>query len=313
MPKLYLRPRGNLGNQMLQLIFAISLQEKVPDLQILGYDMPVWGLSAPAQMGWRLLTPSLRHRQTDGIGVAELFRSGTLKRAKLQDVPLRCTNFAPAARFQDLFPLPSAARPVTRDDELLIHVRGGDILAANNPDYGPMPIVWYRQLIEKTGLSPVFMGQVGADYYSDLLRTSFPTARFLEEQGVMADFAAIRQARHIAISVSTFAWLGAWLSSAQSIHVPMFGIFNPLQRPDIWMLPDTDPRYTFYRFPERKWSATPSQIAALSADWPIAVVSAQDIAASADQIAVTRQPMRAKALRSLRLRAKLSYLPQIGS
>lgn len=312
-PKLFLLPRGNLGNQMLQLIFAVSLQDQVPDLQIFGYDMPVWNLSNVGRLGWKHLTPSVRLRETDGIGLVDLFKSGSLRRAKVQDVPLRCTLFAPPARFQSMFPLPFDVKPSTRDDELLIHVRGGDILAASNPNYGPIPIDWYRHLIDTSGLSPVFLGQLGNDYYSDLLRASFPRARFAEPQGVLADFAAIRQARHIAISVSTFGWLASWLSMAQSIHVPVYGIFNPAQRPDIWMLPLSDPRYRFYKFPIRTWSASPAQIAELSADFPVEELSLNSISDLSGQMEAARRGLRDKAMRSLRWRAPVSFLPQIGA
>lgn len=311
--KLYLEPRGNLGNQMLQLVFAVSLQDQVPGLQVYGYDMPVWNLSNVGQMGWKHLTPSVRLRKTDGSGLVELFRSGALRRAKLRDVPLRCTLFAPPARFQNLFPLPADARPVTREDELLINVRGAEILGAVHQDYGPVPVNWYRQLVEQTGLSPVFLGQIGQDYYSELLRESFPKARFVPSGGALTDFAAIRLAPHLAISVSTFSWLAAWLSEAQSIHMPVLGTFNPDQRPDIWMLPLDDPRYRFHRFAVRKWSASPAQIAALAGDLTVEAMSSDAVAELAAQVDAARQGLRDRAARSLRRRAPLSFLPQIGA
>ena len=169
MSKLFLLPRGNLGNQMLQLIYAISLQDQVPDLEIFGYDMPLWGLSNLAPMGWPPLTPSLRLRETDGNGIVPLFLSGTLRRAKVRDIPLRCPQFSPPARFYDVFPINPDSKPVTGPDELLINVRGAEILRSTHSDYGPIPVDWYRKLIADTGLSPVFLGQLGEDYYSDLL------------------------------------------------------------------------------------------------------------------------------------------------
>ena len=51
------------------------------------------------------------------------------------------------------------------------------------------------------------------------------------------------------LSVSTFAWLAAWLSKAVQIHLPVCGLFNPMQVPDVDLLPITDPRYTFHLFP----------------------------------------------------------------
>ena len=40
-------PIGNLGNQMLQLMLARSIAERALGLEVVGYDMPEWGLHAP--------------------------------------------------------------------------------------------------------------------------------------------------------------------------------------------------------------------------------------------------------------------------
>lgn len=309
MSKLFLTPRGNLGNQMLQLIFATSLQDHIPDLEIFGYDMPLWGLSNPGRMGWSHLTPSLRLYETDGIGLVPIFQSGALRRAKLRDVPLRCTQFSPPSRFSDLFPIQAGSKPVTASHEILINVRGKEVLNSTHRDYGPIPVQWYRTLIEKTGLYPVFLGQLDDDYYSDLLRENFPNARFIPSQGILADFDAIRMAQHIAVSVSTFSWLAAWLSQAQSIHLPVLGIFNPEQRPDLWMLPMQDSRYHFHRFPIRHWVASYEQISELADPCTTHCVSTSEIMAMANENAAARAARRARALRRLRIYSALSWVP----
>jgi hypothetical protein len=308
MSKLFLLPRGNLGNQMLQLIYAISLQDQVPDLEIFGYDMPLWALSNLAPMGWPPLTPSLRLRQTDGTGLAPLFLSGTLRRAKVRDIPLRCTQFSPPSRFHDVFPINPHSKPVTGPNELLINVRGAEILRSTHSDYGPIPVGWYCKLIAETGLSPVFLGQLGEDYYSDLLRRSFPNARFVASQGALADFDAIRLAEHIALSVSTFSWLAAWLSQAKTIHLPMLGIFNPVQRPDIWMLPTQDARYYLHRFPIRRWAATSAQISELEAHSLTRVISRHELITLAADNDASRWALRTKALRRVQVCSVLSRL-----
>ena len=308
MSKLFLLPRGNLGNQMLQLIYAISLQDQVPDLEIFGYDMPLWGLSNRGRMGWPPLTPSLRLRETDGTGLVPLFLSGTLRRAKVRDIPLRCTQFSPPARFYDVFPINPGSKPVTGPNELLINVRGAEILRSTHSDYGPIPVDWYRKLISDTGLSPVFLGQLGEDYYSDILRRSFPNARFVASQGALADFDAIRLAEHIAVSVSTFSWLAAWFSQAKSIHLPMLGIFNPVQRPDIWMLPTQDARYHFHRLPIRRWAATSAQISELEVPSLTQIISRHELITLAADNDASRCAVRTKALRRLQVCSVLSRL-----
>lgn len=309
MPDLYLLPRGNLGNQMLQLIYATSLQDRVPGLQIRGYDMKLWHLSRPGAPRWEFLTPSLHLHKGAGQGVEDLFRSGALARAKLRDVPLTCDLFAPPARFASLFPLVEGQAPSTGADELLINVRGDEILKAAHSGYGPVPLGWYDQLIASTGLRPVFLGQLSDDYYSDLLRRRYPAARFVPSRGILEDFTAIRLARHIAISVSTFSWLAAWMSGAETIHLPMLGIFNPAQRPDVWMLPQDDPRYRFYQFPRRDWQASEAQRAALSAPMQAPELTPAALTSLRAATDLARKPAIAAARRKLGRLAILSRLP----
>lgn len=249
---------------MLQFIYATKLKDENPDLEVYGYNMPIWGLECGRKLRWEFMTPSIRLQHLDGYGISELFQHQVLKRAKLRGVPLRCEMLGSPDRFRQIFANPAEAQPLTDDDDLLINVRGAEILGAVHSDYGPIPVAWYRQLVEETGLKPVFLGQLGNDYYSELLQRSFPDARFYPSRGIIADFSAIRMARNVVLSISTFSWLAGWLSYAQTVHVPLLGLFNPCQRPDVWMLPLTDPRYCFYQFGMRRWEASDQQKQALA-------------------------------------------------
>lgn len=308
MPKLLLMARGNLGNQMLQYIYAESLRDRIGKLEVIGYDMPVWGLSRVAQPRLAALAPSLRLSRTDGEGVDDLFASGRLWRAKLRDVPLRCELFSTPSRFETVFPLHPDVAPLTTGDELLINVRGDEILRSVHRGYGPIPLYWYRQLIAETGLNPVFMGQLGDDYYSDLLRRSFPKARFVPSMGIAQDFTAIRLAAHVALGVSTFSWLAGWLGRAETVHMPLLGIFNPRQRPDIWMIPE-DPRWCFYCFPPREWTASDTQRAELEAPGHAPRLSSDEIVALRHENEMARASVRSLAKQALSRRAPLSYIP----
>ena len=84
------------------------------------------------------------------------------------------------------------------------------------------------------------------------MRKRFPNAPFISSRGPLEDFAAIRNARNIVISVSTFSWLAAWLSEAEQIFVPMLGFLNPNHfhaNKIIDLLPTDDARYRFFLFP----------------------------------------------------------------
>lgn len=258
-------PVGNLGNQMLQLMLAESMQQRLRELDIGGIDLPDWALT-------RTLSAPLSPHRLRLIGqhldlalVELLLANGTIRELELAALGFRMQHYLPCASYQPLFPRRATAAPDGLVDSLLINVRGAEILADTHPDYGPIPVHFYRQLVAATGLRPVFMGQTGNDAYSHAIRQAFPNATMLQSRGPMGDFELIRSARHIVTSVSTFSWLAAWLSDAQTIHMPVFGMFNPAQREDIDLLPLDDPRYRFYGFPVRHWNGTPAQFEALVA------------------------------------------------
>ena len=57
----------------------------------------------------------------------------------------------------------------------------------------------------------------------------------------------LRNAAHVVLSVSSYAWLATWLSEkAKTIHLPVAGLFSPLNR-ETFLLPIGDPRYEFYK------------------------------------------------------------------
>jgi hypothetical protein len=97
----------------------------------------------------------------------------------------------------------------------------------------------------------VFIGQTHANPYMDRLREAFPNAIYRQPQDdPLVDFETIRQSRHVAIGVSTYSWLAAWLSrSAETIYLTVNGLFNPMQKPQVNLLPFGDDRFRFFLFP----------------------------------------------------------------
>lgn len=179
---------------------------------------------------------------------------------KFRGVPLHYNSLPDYAKCNILIPRLVEPTYLANASELLVNVRGDEILSNCHPDYGPTPITFIRNLIEGSGLNPVFLGQLGDDYYSRALRAAFPDALFVPSRGAARDFEALRSAVNLVPAVSTFSWLASWLSSAQTIHIPVLGMFNPMQRKDAWFLPHNDQRYKFYEFPVRKWNASSEQI-----------------------------------------------------
>lgn len=310
-PALILRPHGRLGNHILQWFTGQSLAFAVPGLTLHNFALPPWGLGAGGFWRKQPFLPSVGVNDTDLGAVAEMIRSGEMPLARLSGIVMQPDGWAEVARFRALLPMGRQAVETAGPDEILLNVRADEILKKRHKDYGPIPLGFYTSVLRETGLKPVFMGQLGTDSYSQLLRETFPGARFIPSQGVMGDFDAMRRARHLAISVSTFSWAAGWLSEAESLHMPVLGFFNPAQRPDIALMPRGDARFRYYRFAPRKWMATPEQVAALHDLTPAPLLSAGDVSALRAGAAAVRAAGRVQDMEALRAQARrvLPYVP----
>ena len=293
MPELIVRPHGRLGNHILQFVTAQTLAAAVPGLVLHNYSLPAWGLSAGGFRRKQPFVPAITRQDSDLSLIAEMLRSGEMPLARLYCMVLQADAWGEVDRFRQMLPLFGAKVDTAGPDEVLLNVRADEILKARHRDYGPIPLGFYTAVLRNTGLKPVFMGQLGDDSYSTLLRQTFPDARFIPSQGVLQDFDAMRRAKHLALSVSTFSWVAAWLSNAESLHLPVLGMFNPAQRPDIALLPRGDARYHYYGFAPRRWTASAEQFAQLQDLTPAPVLTpsaVEDLRIGAD---LARAPARA--------------------
>jgi hypothetical protein len=250
---------GYLGNRMFEVLLAHSLARQIPGTLVTGDPLPDWHIAPP-----RLDLPQ-RHVKVGGhrIDVARLrylLGSGLVDGIETDALGCRM-ELLDRDLAQALFPAVLSPGSSFGADALVISIRAAEILGPRHKDYRPLPIAFYARLLEETGLRPVFHGQIGEDAYSAALRARFPRAEFLPSRGPMADFGMLRAARHICVSISTFAWLAAWLSEAETVHLPVAGMFHPLQRPDVDLLPLADPRYRFHLLPVHAWGGTEAELA----------------------------------------------------
>ncbi|OOZ13384.1 hypothetical protein BOW35_10655 [Solemya velum gill symbiont] len=242
-----IRSDGRLANQMFQLMLAFELKQLVPEAQIMGFALPEWGLaSQPLKprtiQGNALLLP--RHR-FDFHQAAKALAEGLVNSIVIEGWGMRLEYFGSPSRYQQLFQTNTDFQPLS-DKQLLINIRGEDILTGWHPSYYPLAYPFYEQIIDSTGLEPVFMGQIGPDNYSLALKKRFRGARFLRQGSAISDFQTIRHSKHVVLGISSFSWLASWLSeTAINIHLPVAGLFDP-RSGETDMLPVTDSRYHFY-------------------------------------------------------------------
>lgn len=258
------RPYGRLGNQMFQHMLADVLRRRIEGARIVGSHMPDWDISLPDREPPASFSVHLRGHVVPLDEIVAFANSVTHVDILVETLSCRVGYYADdREELLKLFPEAEAPEKIG-PDELAINVRLDEILSGRHEGYMPLPIVWYERLVAETGLKPVFVGQLGDDRYSQALKARFPDARMIIDLPPRATFETLRTAKHIAISISTFSWLAAWLSkNAETIHMPIAGLYHPLARPDQDLLPVGDHRYRFYDTPLESWSGEDRQLEAL--------------------------------------------------
>jgi hypothetical protein len=263
-PVLRIDPVGQLGNQMLQYMIALKLADAVAGLELCGYDMPLWQLSRPAPADYP--ADAVRHEgnYTPMRQIARYLRRGLIQHLTLGALGMRLANLNDVSYYRRVFD-PANADEVEPfgPGHIVINVRGAEILGGLYADYGPVPFSFIDQVIAASGARPVLLGQLGDDRYTTEIRRRYPDAIVRPSRGALNDFETLRRSKQIAVAVSTFSWLAAWLSEAETIHFPVSGFFHPRQRPEYDLLPSNDGRYIFYECEVRPWAATAADFAYL--------------------------------------------------
>jgi hypothetical protein len=254
-PEIWIAPQGNLGNRALQYLAAQGLAQRCGGV-VRNIELPEWGLIAPAP------PPAQKHSagtgvnryQFDSAGLADCLRRGVVEAVRIESFTFHMDHYPPRAEARRLFGPAIGVEAATGfgPDELVCSIRGGEILHALHPDYLPLPPAYYQSLAARTGLKLVFHGQLGDDPYSQSLRAAFPGAKFWASRGPGHDFETLRRSVNIALAISTFSWLAAWLSEAERVFLPVAGMFNPIQHPDQNFLPLDETAYEYDLFPYAK-------------------------------------------------------------
>lgn len=263
-PRYEIVPVGGMGNQMFQCLLAATVAELVPDLEVSGYRLESWGLTQRSATTAPKSAPMLRGHVVPIQLLARSLRRGVPIRAvtpacRLEHLPSRCE-----ARdlFRDPAQIDFTAEQVSGygDDAIVVSIRADEILHGKHPDYLPTPVGLIVDVVRQSGRRPVLVGQIADDAYSNAILANLPDAEVVEHHSPMRDFATLRAARHLLLSVSTFSWLAGWLSDAETIHLPVAGLFHPQQRPDIDLLPSNDPRYRFLEIPPGPYRGAPADV-----------------------------------------------------
>lgn len=246
---IWINPRGRFANQMFQYMLALAIEDRLgKKMTISGHNLPEWGLVGKEKFVSNDKQLVLQWNNFNLSQVIFLLEYRIINQVIIDGWGMRLENFARPQKYSQLF-TSSASFSRIRDDEILINVRAEDIISGWHSLYYPLPFAFYRKVINDSGLSPVFMGQLEPNIYTDELRKHFSTARFLTRQSVIEDFQTIRNAKNVAVSISSFAWLASWISeTAQVIYYPVSGLLDP-RKGGAMLMPTGDSRYRFYNVP----------------------------------------------------------------
>jgi hypothetical protein len=250
-PVFHLNPTGRLANLMIQYMAALKFTQMVPNCRISNMNIPEWGIHHPSIDSDGPIGRVQAEQHIDLTSLAEQVWAREIQRVEWIGFGQRLENFLPRERYQEVFVSPFDTAMGFGAEYLVCPVRAEDILHGPNPDYVLTPVEFYRDIVDMTGLRPVFIGQTQPNPYMDRITALFPRAIIREPQeNPLVDFETIRQSRNVVIGVSTYSWLAAWLSrSTDQVFLTVNGLFNPMQKHEVDLLPFGDARYRFFLFP----------------------------------------------------------------
>ncbi len=256
-------PMGNMGNRLLEYMAALAVALYIPEAVTYNCHLPEIGLTFDSDRHEHMLADqenSLIIHDTDLTAPAKtadnIIASGK-KNIVFRGYFQRHDLYAEPEFYRDLLfkKQPLDIEPFS-DDDIVINIRAGEILAGGVYWYPLVPVNFYQMLVKTTGRRPVFLGQIQDCAYIRAIQAAFPEARFIPSGGPLADFNRLLHAKHLCITVSTFSWLAAWLSEAAEIHYPLLGFLHPFCLPNrahglggIDLTPLGDPRYRYHLFP----------------------------------------------------------------
>lgn len=256
-----LAPFGNVGNRMLICMAAHAVAARLNEPVRINAALPEWGMSFDTALHFHIYndpaTCWLKDIDCTSLDemVSRIIASGSCT-VMFSGFFQRYNLFREVEFCRTLFPLQKLDIEPFAADELVINIRAGELLEGGVSWYPLVPPGFYRMLAERTGLRLVLLGQLDDSPYVQTIKQLCPGARLLPSAGPMVDFNRLRHARNLCITVSTFSWLAAWLSQAETIHYPLLGFLHPFCIGQGWenggavdLTPLGDERYAYHLFP----------------------------------------------------------------
>jgi hypothetical protein len=274
------------GNQLFQLSFAHYLNQLIPDSQVYHFGIPELGIAAhPEYASIKSCEPTLRLSGQD-YGLGELDISALSKSTSIISTTalgMHIKYFAGSREFlrslisNDLMRHESKEKNFSSNN-FICHIRGSDIwekfpmsipgkkfqmrllLRKNliHPDYSGLPLSFYEEIANLSGKIPIFLVErASPKWYVNLIAERFGQNSIIFSGTVARDFHMMMNAPEVALGISTFSWMAAFLGEANIVHFPMKGLFDPASRGDLDLsMPNSG--LSKYIFSPHKWKGNRS-------------------------------------------------------
>lgn len=171
-----------------------------------------------------------------------------------------------------LFDAFNKLQQIINKNEIVIHIRSEDLFLYNfkklgkknmkvNNGHPVIPINFYKKILKNETLPVRFVTKSLNDKFITKLQQTFPNAIF-QSTTMINDFNTIIGAKKIVMSISTFSWFASWLSNANEIIFPLYGLFHPSEKKEKeygeYIIPDERYKYYDFEWSRRKnpWSGT---------------------------------------------------------
>ena len=151
-------------------------------------------------------------------------------------------------------------------EPLVFHIRGGDIWQNNrlkpqkyiHPEYSALPASYFETILHQSKREAEFVVENSVPkWYLRILRKKLGIRISRSKSGAVEDLLKISAAQEVALGVSTFSWMGAFIGNPELVHIPKLGIFDPSRRPDLdFYNPGWEVK--LYAFEEHNWRGNSS-------------------------------------------------------
>ena len=232
---------GRLGNNLFQFAFAKYLSDFYGGVPISNFEIPEIGLSESPDYKSHIAMWDGDHFSGHHFPLTD-FELNSHRRVIFTSAWGMRKEFFSDKRSYLLDFLPSNfldTKEVEGRERVLCHIRGGDLWRSVfkrndlHQDYFPLPVSFYKQIMERSGKPLHFLVERSTPYwYLRLLLSSLKGSTFQFSRDVFTDFRFLANANDLALSISTFSYMAGFLGNG-NIYMPIGGLFDPSIRPDI--------------------------------------------------------------------------------